>query len=53
MIQIVLKKHWVTNELLGTDMPSQTKVLVLKTQNKGCCMNGKKIWKSIYGEKPL
>ena len=42
MIQIVSKKHWVTHELQGTDMSSQTKALVLTTKKKGRCMNGKK-----------
>ena len=31
----------------------QTKVLVLTTEKKGCCMNGKKIWMSLLGEKHL
>ena len=31
----------------------QTKELVFTTQKKGCCMDGKKIWKSLLGEKHL
>ena len=31
----------------------QTKVMVLTTKKKGCCMNEKKIWKSLLGEKHL
>ena len=53
MIQIVSKTHWVTHELQGTDMSSTNKVLVLTTKIKGCCMNGKKIWKSLLNEKHL
>ena len=30
-----------------------TKELVLKNQKKGCCMNGKKIWKGLLGKKYL
>ena len=52
MVQIVTKKHWVTHESQRTDMVS-TKVLVLTTKKKGCCMNGKKIWTSLLGEKHL
>ena len=31
----------------------RTRELVLTTKKNGCCMNGKKIWKSLLGEKYL
>ena len=54
MIQIVSKKkHWVTHELLGTDMSSTNKGAGTYNSKKGCYMKGKKIWKSLLGEKHL
>ena len=53
MIQIVSKKHWVTYKLQGTDMSSTHNVAGTYNSKKGCYMNGKKIWKSLLGEKHL
>ena len=53
MIQIVSKKHWVTHELQGTDMSSTNKGAGTYKSKKGCCMNGKKIRKSLLSEKHL
>ena len=52
MIQNVSKKHWVTHELQGTVFNEQRE-LILTTQKKGFCVNGKKIWKSLLGKKHL
>ena len=53
MIQIVSKKHWLTHELQGTDMSSTNKGAGTYNSKKVFCMNGKKIWKSLLGEKHL
>ena len=54
MTQIVSKKHWVTDELQGTDMSSTNKGAGTYNSKKGCYMNGKiKIWKSLLGENHL
>ena len=53
MIQIVTKKYWINHELQGTDMFSTNKGAVTYNSKKGCCVNGKKIWKSLLGKKYL
>ena len=53
MIQIVSKKHWVTHDVQGTDMSSTNKDTGTYNSKKRCCMNGQKIWKSLFGEKYL
>ena len=45
MIQIVLKNHWVTHVLQGTDMSSMNKGAGTYNSKNGCCMNGKKIFR--------
>ena len=51
MIQIVSKKN--THKLQGTDMSSTNKGDGTYNSKKDCCMNGKKILKSLLGEKYL
>ena len=43
MIQIVSKKHWVSQELQETDMSSTNKRVGTYNSKKGCYMNRKKI----------
>ena len=47
MIQIVSTIHWVTHELHWTDMSLTNKGAGTYNSKMGCCMNGKKIWKSL------
>ena len=53
MIKIVSKKHWGTHELQRTDMSSTNKGAGTYNSKKGCCMNRKKIWKSLLSENYL
>ena len=53
MMQIVSKKHYVTHELQRTDMSSTNKGAGTYNSKKACCMNGKNIWKSLFGENHL
>ena len=47
------KKHWIPHEIQGTDTSSTNKGARTYNSKKGCYMNGKKIWKSLLGEKYL
>ena len=53
MIQIVMKKTRSLMNYKELVCLQQTKALVITTKKKWCCMNGKKISKSLLGEKHL
>ena len=53
MIQIVLKKHWVTHELQGTDVFNKQRNWYMQLKKGGVVWMPKKIWKGLLGEKHL